>query len=216
MMKKYKTEFIEFLIKNDALKFGKFKLKSGRISPYFINTGEFFKGDNIRELGSYYVDSIFDNFGDKFDVLFGPAYKGMPLCVAGVVELSKRGFDKGYCFNRKEVKDHGEKGVFVGAPLGQDTRVIIVDDVITAGTALRDTFKLLKENGDPIIKGISISVDRKEKGFGNKSAVQEIENITGVKVSSIVDIDDIIEYFDKKGNNEIYRKIKKYREKFGV
>ncbi len=222
-MKEYKKEFIEFLVKNDSLKFGEFTLKSKRKSPYFINTGMFKDGKGISKLAEYYAKAVKENFGEEFDVLFGPAYKGIPLCVSAVIKLSELGVNKGYSFNRKESKDHGEKGDLIGTKLDENSRVLIIDDVITAGTAVRETIEVLKKNGNPKIVGIIISVNRKEKGQGEKSAIQELEQTLKVKVTSIIDFDDITEYLHNKEidgkvvlNDELYQKMMEYKKEYGV
>jgi len=221
-MQEYKKEFIEFLVKNDALKFGEFTLKSGRLSPYFINTGMFKDGKGIKKLGEFYAKAIKENF-KEFDVLFGPAYKGIPLCVSTVMELSKLGVNKGYAFNRKESKDHGEKGNIIGTKIDGESKVLIIDDVITAGTAVRETLNLLKTEGNPKIIGIIISVNRKEKGQSEKSAIQEIEENLKVKVTSIVDFDEIAGYLHNKKidgkivlDDEKFKKMMEYKKKYGV
>jgi len=222
-MKEYKKEFIEFLVKNDSLKFGEFTLKSGRKSPYFINTGMFKDGKGISKLAEYYAKAVKENFGEKFDVLFGPAYKGIPLCVATVIKLSEVGVNKGYSFNRKESKDHGEKGDLIGTKLDENSRVLIIDDVITAGTAVRETIEILKKNGNPKIVGMIISVNRKEKGTGKKSAIQELEENLGIKIISIIDFDEIAEYLHNKKidgkivlTEELYQKMMEYKKEYGV
>lgn len=221
-MQEYKKEFIEFLVKNNALKFGEFTLKSGRLSPYFINTGMFKDGEGISKLAEFYAKAIKENF-EEFDVLFGPAYKGIPLCVSTSMQLSKLGVNKGYAFNRKEVKDHGEKGNIIGTKVDSESRLLIIDDVITAGTAIRETLDLLKEEGNPKIMGIIISVNRKEKGQGEKSAIQELEESLKVKVTSIIDFDDITEHLhNKKVDGEVvlddekYKKMMDYKKKYGA
>lgn len=212
-MTSYKKEFIEFLISKGALKFGEFKLKSGRISPYFINTGMFNDGNGISKLASYYALAIKENFKENFDIVYGPAYKGIPLCVSTSIELFKIGINKGYSFNRKEAKDHGEGGLIVGCQLNKETNIIIIDDVITAGTALRETIEILKKNGNPKILGIIISVNRMEKGTGDKSAIQEIEENLGIKVFSIINFDDIIAFVK---DEEQKNKMIEYKKMYGV
>ncbi|MFH1663395.1 MAG: orotate phosphoribosyltransferase [archaeon] len=221
-MQEYKKEFIEFLVENNALKFGDFTLKSGRQSPYFINTGMFKDGKGITKLASYYAKAIKENFRE-FDVLFGPAYKGIPLCVATAMELNKLGLNKGYSFNRKEAKDHGEKGNIIGTELKPETKVLIIDDVITAGTAVKETLEILKENGNPKIAGIIISVNRKEKGSGEKSAIQELEDSLKIKITSIIDFDEITEHLHNKKingkiilNDEMFGKMMEYKKLYGV
>ena len=221
-MQEYKKEFIEFLAENNALKFGEFTLKSGRPSPYFINTGMFRDGKGIQRMGEFYAKAIKEKF-TEFDVLFGPAYKGIPLCVAASIELNRLGINKSYAFNRKESKDHGEKGNIIGTELNEKNKVLIVDDVITAGTAVKETLELLEKEGSPEIAGIMISVNRKEKGQGEKSAIQEIEEKLKVKVESIIDFDDITEFLhNREINGKIllddkkYKKMMEYKKKFGA
>ncbi|MEK7528754.1 MAG: orotate phosphoribosyltransferase [Patescibacteria group bacterium] len=211
-MQQYKINFINFLLESNALKFGQFTLKSGRISPYFINAGQFNTGEALARLGSYYADMINDNIKD-FNVIFGPAYKGIPLAVTTAAALYKEhGRNVGYSFNRKEAKDHGEGGMIVGAPLSSESKVVIIDDVITAGTAMRDTLEVFKKNGNPQIVGIAILVDRMEKGLGETSAIQDLEKETGVKVYPIVTVLDIMEYL----HDEHYEAMQAYRKQYGV
>ncbi len=222
-MQEYKEEFIKFLVKSQALKFGDFTLKSGRQCPYFLNMGSFYKGSQIIELGRYYAAAMNENVQD-FDTVFGPAYKGIPLCVAATAQLFKNfGKDVGYSYNRKEAKDHGEGGNIIGAPINSDTKVVIVDDVMTAGTAVKETLEMMKSLGDPEIKGILIAADRMEKGSGEKSAAQEMKDIYGIDVYSIVNLDEIIEVlYNNPVDGTVYiddekmRKIKAYREQYGV
>jgi len=219
----YKQEFIHFLIEQKALQFGQFTLKSGRVSPYFINAGNFNTGEAIARLGAYYAAALVES-GADFDVIFGPAYKGIPLAVAtaqGLFTHHKK--NVGFSFNRKEAKDHGEGGVIVGAPLTADSKVIIIDDVITAGTAMRQTLDIFKSNGNPKVAGIMIMVDRMERGNGEKSAIQELETELGTRIYSILTVVEIMEYLHNKEINgtvvlgdELYEKMKEYRGMYGV
>ncbi len=218
-MKDYKVEFIEFLIKNQALKFGEFKLKSGRLSPYFLNTGSLYNGESINKLGIFYAATIVDNIKDNYNVIFGPAYKGIPLAITTLNALYKEhNINVNYSFNRKEGKDHGDKGILVGKKLTSDDNLILVDDVITAGTAIKESIEVLKSEGNSKIRAVVISVDRMEKGAGNKSAIQELNESTGIKFYPIVNIIEIITYLKNNGvlNSEQLEKMYEYREKYGV
>ncbi len=223
-MKQYKKDFINFLLENGALKFGEFTLKSGRKSPYFLNTGMLYSGSAISKLGEFYAETIKDNAEGTFDVVFGPAYKGIPLAVTTVNALyTKFKIDTDYSFNRKEAKDHGDKGLLVGRKLEGDERILLVDDVITAGTAIREVLELLKELGNPEVAGVVVSVDRKEKGTGEESAIQELNRTTGINFYPVVTIDDIIEYLrvnpldgDVEKTAGYLKLMEKYREEYGV
>jgi len=194
----YKEEFIEFLIKCNALKFGEFELKSGRIAPYFINTGMFDTGLKIKKLGIYYAKAIREHFPSNFDGVYGPAYKGIPLCICAALALSDMGMDKGYVFNRKEAKTYADKSLVVGMPLTFETRLVLVDDVITSGKAIRESLEVLKSCDNPKVSGIIISVNRQEKGKTDKNALKEVEEILGIPIHSIVTITEIKEYLHNK------------------
>ena len=213
-MNSYKTQFIDNAIASGALKFGQFRLKSGRISPHFFNAGEFYQGKALATLGQCYAAAIVDS-GIEFDVLFGPAYKGITLAAATSVALAEHhNVDVPYCFNRKEVKSHGEGGTIVGAPL--EGKVLIIDDVITAGTAIREVMPMVDEAGAQAA-GVVIGVDRKERGNSDKSAIQEVESEFSIAVASIIDIDDILTYLDSKADmQELVEQIKQYRQEYGV
>jgi orotate phosphoribosyltransferase len=214
MIKNYKTQFIDNAIESGALKFGEFILKSRRKSPYFFNAGEFCTGKSLAELGRCYAAAIVDS-GIQFDVLFGPAYKGIPLATATVVALADGyGLDVPYCFNRKEAKDHGEGGVLVGAPL--KGRVLIIDDVITAATAIREVMAVI-QNAGAKPAGVVIGLDRKERGNGSQSAIQEVENDFSMPIVSIVDIADILAYLKNKSESpSLVEAIREYRAVYGV
>ena len=222
-MKQYKKDFIELLVKAQALKFGEFTLKSGRVAPYFLNIGSFYTGELIAELGRAYAQAFLDS-EVKADVIFGPAYKGIPLSVATTSVLhSDFGKEISFCFNRKEAKDHGEGKMLVGAPLDEKTRVLLIDDVITAGTAIRETLEMLKQNGNPQVVGVLIAMNRMEKNNEGKNALEEIEKGLGVRVYSIVNLDEVIEALHgQKVNGQVYiddgmmGKIKEYRKEYGV
>lgn len=201
-MENYKREFIQFLEKAGVLKFGDFTAKSGRKIPYFINAGMIKTGDEIARLGEFYAKAYFDKVGKKKAVLYGPAYKGISIAVSAAVALSKNGLDVPFFFNRKEVKDHGEGGVFVGYVPQAGEEVVIVEDVITAGTAIRESMAILSTLKDVKVAATFVMVDRKEKGQGEKGAMQEIEEQFGFPVYSVVDVYDIIEYLEEDPANE--------------
>jgi orotate phosphoribosyltransferase len=222
-MKQYKKDFIELLVKAQALKFGEFTLKSGRIAPYFLNVGSFYTGELITKLGRAYAQAFLDS-GIKADVIFGPAYKGIPLSVVTASVLHS-GFGKeiSFCFNRKEAKDHGEGKMLVGAPLDSGTRVLLIDDVITAGMAIRETLEVLKQNENPQVVGVLIAMNRMEKNNEGKNALEEIEKDLGVRVYSIVNLDEVIEALHGREvggqvyiDDEMMGKIEEYRKEFGV
>ncbi len=213
-MKDYQQEFLDFALRTDVLRFGEFVLKSGRVSPYFFNTGLFNTGEALKRLGRYYAQAILES-GMEFDMVYGPAYKGIPLVAATAIALAdQHARDVPYCFNRKETKDHGEGGVIVGAPLAG--RVLIVDDVITAGTATRESVAIIKAAGaEPA--GVAISLDRQERGREQKSAVQEVESQFGLQVISIAALEHIIAYLEKEpGMEMVLEKVRDYSSKFGV
>ena len=213
-MNNYKTQFIDNALDSGALKFGQFRLKSGRLSPHFFNAGEFYQGKALAALGKCYAAAIVDS-GVEFDVLFGPAYKGITLAAATSIALAEHhDLDVPYCFNRKEAKAHGEGGTMVGAPL--EGRVLIIDDVITAGTAIREVMAMVNEAGAKAA-GVVIGVDRKERGNGKSSAIQEVEEQFNIPVVSIIDIDDILTYLEAKPDMaSLVEEIKEYRDKYGV
>ena len=210
-MESYKREFIEFLQDAGVLKFGDFTAKSGRKIPYFINAGMIKTGDEIAKLGEFYAKAYFEKVGNRPTVLYGPAYKGISIAVSAAVALSKNGLDVPFFFNRKEVKDHGEGGVFVGYVPQAGEEVVIVEDVITAGTAIRESMAILKNLTDVKVAATFVMVDRKEKGQGEKGAMQEIEEEFGFPVYSVVDVYDIIEYLEEyPANKENVDRIKDY------
>ena len=213
-MQENKKRFIELAIKYEVLKFGEFTLKSGRISPYFFNAGLFNSGYALAELGSCYAQTIIDN-NINYDVMFGPAYKGIPLVAAIVYALSvNHGIDKPYAFNRKEAKDHGEGGLIVGAQLSGD--VLIVDDVITAGTAIREAVDIIRNEGAQT-SAVLIALDRQERGQSELSAIQEVHRDYGIDVFSIITLTDLIDYLD--GNDSVNQHLaamRAYREQYGI
>jgi orotate phosphoribosyltransferase len=212
--KNYKTQFIDNALDSGALKFGEFTLKSGRVSPHFFNAGEFCSGKALSALGHCYAAAIVES-GVQFDVLFGPAYKGITLAAATSMALADHyGIDVPYCFNRKEAKSHGEGGTLVGAPL--EGKVLIIDDVITAGTAIREVMTMVESAGADAA-GVVIGLDRKERGKTEQSAIQEVEQQFSIPVISIIDINDILAYLDDKEDMaELITAIKTYRSTYGV
>ena len=216
-MESYKREFIQFLQSAGVLKFGDFTAKSGRKIPYFINAGEIKTGDHISKLGEFYAKAYLEKVGNKRTVLYGPAYKGIPIAVSASIALSKEGLNVPFFFNRKEEKDHGEGGVFVGYKPVAGEEVVIVEDVITAGTAIRESMANMKSLQGVKIAATFVMVDRKEKGQGEKSAMAEIADEFGFPVYSVVDVYDIIEYLEEdKENEENVNRIKKYLEVNGA
>ena len=193
-MERYKQEFIEFMVDCGVLKFGDFVTKSGRRTPFFVNTGFYRTGSQLKRLGEYYAEAINSKFGLDFDVLFGPAYKGIPLSVAASIAIAdKFGRDIKYCSNRKEVKDHGDTGILLGSPINDGDRVVIIEDVTTAGTSIGETLPIIKAQGDVNPIGLVVSVDRMERGQGEKSALSEIEENYGIKATAIVTMAEVVE-----------------------
>lgn len=201
-MEQYKQEFIEFMVDCGVLKFGDFTTKSGRKTPFFINAGYYRTGSQLRRLGEYYAKAIKECFGLDFDVLFGPAYKGIPLSVAASMAISEfYGQDVRYCSNRKEIKDHGDKGILLGGPILDKDKVIIIEDVTTAGTSIGETMPILNAQGEVSVLGLVVSVDRMEKGQGSKSALSEIEENYGLKTTAIVTMEEVVEHLYNKPYN---------------
>ncbi len=213
-MKAYQREFIEFALEKQVLKFGEFTLKSGRKSPYFFNAGLFNTGRDLARLGRFYAAALADS-GIDYDVLFGPAYKGIPIATTTAVALADHhDVDTPYCFNRKEAKDHGEGGNLVGSAL--EGRIMLVDDVITAGTAIRESMEIIKANGADLA-GVLVAIDRQEKGKGELSAIQEVERDFGCAVISIVSLGDLVTYLEEKGDaTEHLDAVKAYRAEYGI
>lgn len=213
-MHDYQREFIEFSLQHEVLRFGSFTLKSGRQSPYFFNAGLFNTGTRLAGLGRFYAAAI-EASGLEFDVMLGPSYKGIPIAAATSVQLAERYHrDVPWCFNRKEAKDHGEGGLIVGSPLVG--RVLIIDDVITAGTAIREVMEIVSGEGAQAV-GVVVAVDRQERGTGELSAIQEVERDFGVQVLSIISFDLIIEYLETSGQHaEHLDSVRAYRDEFGA
>jgi orotate phosphoribosyltransferase len=212
-MSVYKIEFLEFAIDSGVLCFGEFKTKAGRLSPYFFNAGLFNDGTRLKKLGEFYAKAIIES-GIKFDVLFGPAYKGIPLVASIAIALAGMGRNVPFAFNRKEIKDHGEGGTVVGAPLMG--RVLVVDDVISAGTSVRESVELIRlQRAEPA--GVVIALDRMEKGTGDKSAVQEVREQYGMPVLSVVNLDDLLEFLrSRPDENHWLEAVEEYRKRYGV
>nr|AAR38133.1 orotate phosphoribosyltransferase [uncultured marine bacterium 578] len=212
-MEQYQKDFVDFTLETGVLKFGEFTLKSGRISPYFFNAGLFNTGSHLSQLGNFYAQAI-EASNLQFDVLFGPAYKGIPLATATAIALNDN-FNRNvpYSFNRKEAKDHGEGGSIVGHPLEGD--ILIIDDVITAGTAIREAQDIINAN-DANTKGVIVALDRQEKGKGELSAIQEIEKIFGIRVLSIINLSHIIEHLKASKNEDVVSRIESYRSQYGI
>ena len=223
-MEQYKQEFIEFMVDCQVLKFGDFVTKSGRKTPFFVNTGFYRTGAQLRRLGEYYARAIHDKFGLEFDVLFGPAYKGTPLTVAATIAISELyGTDIRYCSNRKEVKDHGDKGILLGSPIQDGDRVVLIEDVTTAGTSIQETLPIIRAQGDVQPVGLVVSVDRMERGTGTKSALKEIEEKYGLQTTAIVTMAEVVEHLynrEYKGrviiDDEMKKAIDAYYEQYGA
>jgi orotate phosphoribosyltransferase len=217
-MKDYQREFIEFAIEKQVLRFGEFTLKSGRVSPYFFNAGMFKTGGDLARLGRFYAATLMDSKID-FDLVFGPAYKGIPIATTTTVALyDHHNTDVPYCFNRKEAKTHGEGGSLVGAEL--EGKIMLVDDVITAGTAIRESMEIIKAHGAQL-SGVLIALDRQEKGQGELSAIQEVERDFGTQVAAIVTLGDVVTFLEEKVANqpelaENLASIKEYRLNYGI
>lgn len=224
-MQDYKKQFIEFMVESDVLKFGSFTLKSGRQSPFFMNAGAYVTGSQLCRLGEFYARAIHDRYGLDFDVLFGPAYKGIPLAVATVIAISTLyGKDVRYCANRKEVKDHGDKGILLGSSLHDGDRVVIIEDVTTSGASMAETVPILRAQADVNILGLMVSLNRMEVGQGGeKSALDEIRDLYGFETASIVTMKEVTDYLSgREVNGKVLidestrQALDDYYEKYGV
>lgn len=222
-MEQYKCEFIEFMVESEVLTFGDFTTKSGRKTPFFINTGKYRTGEQMAKLGYFYAKAIEANFGTEADVLFGPAYKGIPLVVTTSIALSQSGQNLSFCFNRKEEKDHGEGGTLVGHKLSNGENVLIVEDVTTAGTSIYETVPALRAAADVTLLGLIVSVDRMEKGSGDSSAFEQIRNDFGMKTCAIVTIEEVVEYLYNREvcgkvhiDDDMRKNIEAYRAAYGA
>ena len=223
-MEAYKSEFIQFMVDSKVLKFGDFTLKSGRKSPFFMNAGSYVTGTQLMKLGEYYAKAIHDRYGDDFDVLFGPAYKGIPLSVATTIAYSKLyGKEIRYCSNRKEVKDHGDTGILLGSPLKDGDRVVVIEDVTTSGKSMEETIPIVRAQADVTIIGLMVSLNRQERGKGDKGALDEIKELYGFETEAIVSMDEVVEYLYNReidGNvlidDEMKSRIDAYYAEYGV
>lgn len=223
-MEQYKQEFIEFMVDSQVLKFGDFTLKSGRKSPFFMNAGGYVTGSQLRRLGEYYAKAIYDHYGLDFDVLFGPAYKGIPLSVATTMAISELyGKEIRYCSNRKEVKDHGDTGILLGSKLKDGDRVVIIEDVTTSGKSIEETFPIIKAQADVEVVGLIVSLNRMEKGQSDKSALLEIKEKYGFDANAIVNMQEVVEYlYNRPYKGQVYiddklkMAIDAYYEQYGV
>ena len=224
-MEQYKEEFIEFMVDCDVLKFGEFTLKSGRKSPFFMNAGAYVTGSQLRRLGQYYAKAIHDHYGDDFDVLFGPAYKGIPLSVATTIAFSELyGKEIRYCSNRKEIKDHGDTGILLGSKIKDGDRIVIIEDVTTSGKSIEETFPIIQAQGKVEILGLMVSLNRMERGKGDKmTALDEIRETYGFKTGAIVTMEDVVEkLYNKECQGKIIiddamkASIDAYYEQYGV
>lgn len=223
-MEQYKKEFIEFMVDCGVMTFGDFVTKSGRKTPFFINAGNFRTGSQLSKLGEFYAKAINQHFKDQFELLFGPAYKGIPLSVAAAIALNNLfNIDIAYCSNRKEIKDHGDKGILMGGKPKDGDRVVIIEDVTTAGTSIHETMPILKAQGDVAVIGLIISVDRMEKGASNKSAFQELQEQYGLRTHAIVTMQEVVQHLHNNNINgkviiddEMKQKIEEYYKLYGA
>ena len=218
-MEDYKKEFVSFMLDAKALKFGDFTLKSGRKSPFFMNAGAYVTGKQLHELGRYYAKAIHDNFGLDFDVLFGPAYKGIPLAVVTALAIDELyGKEVRYCSNRKEIKDHGDTGILLGSKLKDGDRVIMIEDVTTSGKSMEETVPIVRSQADVEIKGLIVSLNRNEKGKGNKTALSEIEDLYGFKAAAIVSMPEVVEILKERNalDADLLSRIDAYYAEYGA
>ena len=201
-MEQYKQEFIEFMVDSQVLKFGEFTLKSGRKSPFFMNAGAYVTGSQLRRLGQFYAQAIHDNYGTDFDVLFGPAYKGIPLAVATTIAFSELyGRDIRYCSNRKEIKDHGDVGILLGSDLNDGDKVVIIEDVTTSGKSIEETFPILTAQANVDVVGLMVSLNRQERGKTQQNALAEIREVYGIETGAIVTMEEVVEYLYNRPYN---------------
>ena len=218
-MEAYKKEFVDFMLESKVLRFGDFTLKSGRKSPFFMNAGLYITGSELSRLGEFYAKAIHNTYGDDFDVLFGPAYKGIPISVATTIAYSRL-YNKEirYCSNRKEIKDHGDTGILLGSPIKDGDRVVIIEDVTTSGASMEETVPIVKAQGDIEIVGLMVSLNRCEKGKSDKGALDEIKELYGFETNAIVSMDEIIDYLVEKNviDDELKTRLDAYYAEYGI
>ena len=218
-MEQYQKEFVDFMLDCNVLRFGDFTLKSGRKSPFFMNAGLYVTGAQLEKLGEYYAKAIHDKYGDDFDVIFGPAYKGIPIGVATVMAYSRLfGKEVRYCSNRKEAKDHGDAGILLGSPIKDGDRIVVVEDVTTSGKSMEETIPIVKAQGDVTILGLMVSLNRCERGKGDKGALEEIKDLYGFDTAAIVSMDEIVDYLVERNviDDELKSRIDAYYVEYGI
>ncbi len=218
-MEAYKQEFVDFMLESNVLRFGDFTLKSGRKSPFFMNAGLYITGSQLTRLGEFYAKAIHNTYGDDFDVIFGPAYKGIPISVATTMAYSRLfGKEVRYCSNRKEAKDHGDAGILLGSPIKDGDRVVVVEDVTTSGKSMEETIPIVRAQGDVTIVGLMVSLNRCERGKGDKSALEEIKDLYGFETNAIVSMNEIIDYLVEKKviDDELLGRLNAYYDEYGV
>ena len=218
-MEAYKQEFVDFMLESNVLRFGDFTLKSGRKSPFFMNAGLYITGSQLTRLGEFYAKAIHNTYGDDFDVIFGPAYKGIPISVATTMAYSRLfGKEVRYCSNRKEAKDHGDAGILLGSPIKDGDRIVVVEDVTTSGKSMEETIPIVKAQGDVEIIGLMVSLNRCERGKGDKGALEEIKDLYGFETNAIVSMNEIIDYLVEKKviDDELLGRLNAYYDEYGV
>ncbi|MBO6166382.1 MAG: orotate phosphoribosyltransferase [Eubacterium sp.] len=218
-MEQYQKEFVDFMLDCNVLRFGDFTLKSGRKSPFFMNAGLYVTGSQLEKLGEYYAKAIHDRYGDDFDVIFGPAYKGIPIGVATVMAYSRLfGKEVRYCSNRKEAKDHGDAGILLGSPIKDGDRIVVVEDVTTSGKSMEETIPIVKAQGDVKIIGLMVSLNRCERGKGDKGALEEIKDLYGFETAAIVSMNEIVDYLVERNviDDELKSRIDAYYAEYGI
>ena len=218
-MEAYKQEFVDFMLESNVLRFGDFTLKSGRKSPFFMNAGLYITGSQLTRLGEFYAKAIHNTYGDDFDVIFGPAYKGIPISVATTMAYSRLfGKEVRYCSNRKEAKDHGDAGILLGSPIKDGDRIVVVEDVTTSGKSMEETIPIVKAQGDVEIIGLMVSLNRCERGKGDKGALDEIKDLYGFETNAIVSMNEIIDYLVEKKviDDELLGRLNAYYDEYGV